>query len=139
MDVCGEGMRDEDMATMYGSYGYLESPAYPRPYPPDMLCRCNMSTAADAAIRLTVYDMSIQGAFDQPCEQDWAEVVQDPSGTTANSHIRVCGDTSTTSSGTPLTFQSSRNDLTLWFNTDSTLQKRGFLVKFQAVKGKATF
>lgn len=103
-----------------GSRGVIKSPCYPQKYPNLVACRWTMQAPPGHVVQLTFVDFELEEA--PGCIYDAAVV------NTGMTDVRFCG---LTAHG--LTQNSTGNVMVLSFNSDFSIQKRGFFVEYRHV------
>uniref|UniRef100_A0A3Q2E6S0 Adhesion G protein-coupled receptor G6 n=1 Tax=Cyprinodon variegatus TaxID=28743 RepID=A0A3Q2E6S0_CYPVA len=100
--------------------GEIKSPCYPEKYPNTHTCKWTLQAPAGFIIQLSFLDFELEEALN--CMYDRVLV------NTGNAESKFCG---LTANG--LTLNSTRNEMELSFISDFSIQKRGFMVRFQHV------
>lgn len=103
-----------------GSSGVIKSPCYPQKYPNLQTCRWTMQAPPGHIVQLSFVDFELEEA--PGCIYDSVVV------NTGLNDVRFCG---LTAHG--LTQNSTGNVMVLSFNTDFSVQKRGFYVEYRHV------
>lgn len=103
-----------------GSRGVIKSPCYPQKYPNLQACRWTMQAPPGHIVQLSFLDFELEEAAG--CIYDSVVV------STGQADVRFCG---LTAHG--LTQNSTGNVMVLSFNTDFSVQKRGFYVEYRHV------
>ncbi|TDH00824.1 hypothetical protein EPR50_G00192220 [Perca flavescens] len=108
------------IATLTDSQGEFTSPCYPDKYPNLQTCKWTLQAPAGFIIQLSFLDFDLEEA--PGCIYDRVVV------NTGNADVKFCGPTA---SG--LTLNSTGNVMELSFDSDFSVQKRGFSVSFRHV------
>ncbi|XP_036437118.1 adhesion G-protein coupled receptor G6 isoform X6 [Colossoma macropomum] len=103
------------------SEGIFTSPCYPSDYPPSQSCAWTLQAPAGFIVQITFLDFELEEAHG--CIYD--RVVIDNGSGTSNS---FCG---LTANG--LTLNSTGNVMTVYFNSDFSVQKKGFSISYRQV------
>ncbi|XP_036775930.2 membrane frizzled-related protein isoform X2 [Manis pentadactyla] len=104
-----------------GPRGFLSSPNYPDPYPPNAHCVWHIQVATDHAIQLKIEALSMESVAS--CLFDRLEISPEPEGPL----LRVCGRVP------PPTLNTNTSHLRVAFVSDSSVQGFGFQARYQAV------
>ncbi|XP_036848530.2 membrane frizzled-related protein isoform X2 [Manis javanica] len=104
-----------------GPRGFLSSPNYPDPYPPNAHCVWHIQVATDRAIQLKIEALSMESVAS--CLFDRLEISPEPEGPL----LRVCGRVP------PPTLNTNTSHLRVAFVSDSSVQGFGFHAWYQAV------
>ncbi|EGW02057.1 Cubilin [Cricetulus griseus] len=114
---------------MSGDTGSFSSPGYPNGYPPDKECIWNIHVAPGNIIQLTIHDFDVE--YHSNCNYDTLEIY-----TGLDFHSpRIAQLCSRTPSANPMQLFSTDNELAIRFNTDSSINGRGFNASWRAVPG----
>ena len=109
--------------------GTITSPNYPDDYPSSSLCWYNITSPNDLVVSLDITDFQLESSY------DYLYVYDGP-----NEGERLIGSYTGTLTNIPLIISSGRS-LYLVFDTDSSIQQRGFSadIMFQEPPGKYSF
>lgn len=105
--------------TLTSSSGIFTSPCYPSDYPSSLTCTWTLQAPAGFVLQLTFMDFELEEA--QGCIYD-SVVVNSVVGA---SSVKFCG---LTANG--LTLNSSTNVMVVIFNSDFSVQKKGFSISY---------
>ncbi|XP_076459085.1 tolloid-like protein 1 [Babylonia areolata] len=120
-DACGGYIEEES--------GVLQSPSFPELYPPNKNCVWQIVARDQYKITINFTHFDLEG-HNQDCEYDSVRLSSGvgPDGSEQKLHGVFCGATFPT----PVT--SEGNTLRIEFNSDNSVQKTGFVAKFQTDK-----
>nr|XP_046147570.1 adhesion G-protein coupled receptor G6 isoform X13 [Oncorhynchus gorbuscha] len=102
------------------SQGTFTSPCYPQVYPKSQACKWTLQAPAGFIVQITFFDFDLEEALG--CIYDRVIV------NTGNQDVKLCG---LTANG--LTLNSTRNVMEMSFNSDFSVQKKGFNVSYRQV------
>lgn len=102
------------------SLGSFTSPCYPSDYPPSQACKWTIQAPAGFIVQITFLDFDLEEA--QGCVYDRVVV------STGTSDVKFCG---LTANG--LTLNSTGNVMEVAFNSDFSVQKKGFHISYKQV------
>uniref|UniRef100_A0A3B3ZYC2 Adhesion G-protein coupled receptor G6 n=1 Tax=Periophthalmus magnuspinnatus TaxID=409849 RepID=A0A3B3ZYC2_9GOBI len=105
---------------LQGTHGAMKSPCYPQKYPNSHTCRWTIQAPTGHIVQLTFVDFELEEA--PGCIYDWVIV------NTGQTDVRFCGLTAR-----GLSLNSTGNLIVLSFNSDFSVQKRGFYVEYRHV------
>ncbi|KAJ0026987.1 hypothetical protein NQD34_017987 [Periophthalmus magnuspinnatus] len=103
---------------LQGTHGAMKSPCYPQKYPNSHTCRWTIQAPTGHIVQLTFVDFELEEA--PGCIYDWVIV------NTGQTDVRFCGLTAR-----GLSLNSTGNLIVLSFNSDFSVQKRGFYVEYR--------
>ncbi|XP_071799482.1 embryonic protein UVS.2-like [Asterias amurensis] len=120
-----EDLREVARAVCGGSLsgsGTLTSPAYPGDYPPDADCLWTITAPAGQHVELSIDTLDIEDG--STCEWDRLSIK------VANEYVPagMCGSGSVVGS-----FVSSGNQMTVWLQSDESIQTSGFSASYSSV------
>ncbi|XP_031693051.1 adhesion G-protein coupled receptor G6 isoform X6 [Oncorhynchus kisutch] len=102
------------------SQGTFTSPCYPQVYPKSQACKWTLQAPAGFIVQITFFDFDLEEALG--CIYDRVIV------NTGNQDVKFCG---LTANG--LTLNSTSNVMEMSFNSDFSVQKKGFNVSYRQV------
>lgn len=100
------------------SQGTFTSPCYPQVYPKSQACKWTLQAPAGFIVQITFFDFDLEEALG--CIYDRVIV------NTGNQDVKFCG---LTANG--LTLNSTSNVMEMSFNSDFSVQKKGFNVSYR--------
>ncbi|XP_051007258.1 cubilin [Acomys russatus] len=114
---------------MSGAMGSFSSPGYPNNYPHNKECIWKIRAAPGNSITLTIHDFDVE--YHSDCRYDTLEIY-----TGLDFHSpRIAQLCSRSPSANPRQISSTGNELAVRFNTDISVNGRGFNASWQAVPG----
>lgn len=106
--------------------GYLYSPNYPKNYPSNQSCEWIISTDPSHTLQFNIEDI---GMIKSPnCTNDFLKVYDGPNRNAANLLMTICDSASNVTS-----VISSGNQMLVAFQSDATLEAKGFRANFSIV------
>ena len=115
--MCGE-------TKLNGIKGTIKSPKFPRKYPNDQQCRWIIKAPVEHRIVIRFVNFNLEGS--SKCSFDYL-VVKDGEYDNSKTIGRYCG------SDKPVTITTSNNTANLKFKSDTSVVRRGFLIRWKAV------
>ena len=116
-NVCGE-------TNLNGIEGTIKSPKFPRKYPYDQQCQWIIKAPVNHRIVIRFQYFELEGA--SKCRFDYL-IVKDGENDFSKTIGRYCG------SSKPATITTSSNTANLKFNSDTSIARGGFLIRWKAV------
>nr|XP_044991063.1 cubilin [Jaculus jaculus] len=114
---------------MTGALGSFSSPGYPQSYPDGKDCIWYIRTAPGSSIQLTIHDFDVE--YHPNCTYDSLEIYGGP-----DFHApRIAQLCTQNSPLIPMQISSTGNEIAIHFNTDSSINGRGFNASWKAVPG----
>lgn len=114
------GCQESCVKVLSDSSGSLTSPCYPSDYPQNQACKWTLLAPAGFIVQITFLDFELEEALG--CIYDKVVV------NTGSSDVKFCG---LTANG--LTLNSSGNVMEVSFNSDFSVQKKGFSISYKQV------
>ncbi|XP_066557881.1 adhesion G-protein coupled receptor G6 isoform X1 [Amia ocellicauda] len=102
------------------SAGYFTSPCYPSEYPNSQACRWTLQAFSGFIMQITFLDFELEEALG--CIYDRIVI------SNGKSDVKLCGITAKS-----LTFNSTGNIMNVSFNSDFSVQKKGFNISYRQV------